>query len=217
MRTSKAHIIRILRTVLPIAAVLIVLAFFGIRGLAHHAMGIEVSSTSEMSKQVCSGNQKIKNAAAYAGNGPHKIYIGTESSVIQQQPLLTSYDQLVFHPDPTPQALQTFTSLQKDISPGSVAETSLVGCISRVNESNTGKTCDYDVGALHVYDAHYQLNVYVARTHKLIKSVKLTEQTPEQFACPQSVYFDPANNRQYLPYDETKLLETVKPLIQNKV
>lgn len=187
--------------------------------IAHSTAGYTVSDISQLGAHVCDGGQKIKNAGAYKGNPPHKMSIVEESSVIQTKPNLTDYNSVDSLTPPimlktNPALASKIYKFQQAIAGENVSDIQLVACISRTNEKDTGKICAYDTGNLHVYDTQYKLNVYVAKTHKLIKSATLKTTPVSQFACPSSVYYDPANNRQYLPYDELDLYNQVQPIAQ---
>jgi hypothetical protein len=211
---KKAALIRLI-----IALIVIVAAIGGIVFLViKHAQGIAINSTTDLGREVCDAGQKIKNAGSYKVGGNNKMYVGLESTVIQTKPNLTDYDEYQAVAPHTgmldKNALTVADNLRKLNSISNVSDAALVACLTRNNETNTGKTCEYTSHTLKVYDPHYQLNIYVAKTHKLLKSVAMPSQTLDSFICPSSIYFDPANDRQYLDVQQDKLYDTIKPFVQ---
>jgi hypothetical protein len=207
--------IRLVRIVLPATVLLVILAIVGTQNLIKKVGGVDVSNTTDLATQVCSGKQKIKNGAAYK-SVPHKIVLAEESAVVQQKPLLTSYDSVGLVPEHTPAGAKLYSQYLNQYSTSDYQDAQLVGCISRVSETNTGKTCTYDTGTLAVYDAKYHLNVYQPRTRKLVKSTDLTTMPVADFGCPTSVYYDRAAKRQYVSYDNTQVLTLAATLAESK-
>ncbi|HEX3568134.1 MAG TPA: hypothetical protein VHT70_00460 [Candidatus Saccharimonadales bacterium] len=198
-------------TLVVLVAGIIALIMF----VVHKTAGYRLDDVSKIGAHVCDGGEKIENAANYTGTAPHKMRIVEESSVIQTKPNLTDYSDigvtmnallLKTNPQQAQKQYQTLQSLHSN----DVSDTQLVGCISRSNETKTSQTCAYDTGTLAVYDTKYTLNIYTAKTHKLIKSTTLPTTPLSQFACPSSVYYDPANKRQYVPYDPNSLITAVQ-------
>lgn len=205
---------RIFMTVALSAIVLIASIIGLVQYLGHQVQGYQVDSMSQLGAHVCDAGQKIKNAADYKGNPPHKMSLVEESIVTQTKPNLTDYNPITLQRI-DPKAIAAFYKFQQTTLPKDVSDTQLVGCIWRSSETDTKRTCAYDSGTLHVYSAQYRIDIYTATTHKLLKSTDIKSMPTDSYICPSSIYYDPKNNRQYVPYDLTDLLKIVQPFAQS--
>lgn len=217
-KTARGRV-TIIATCAVAAVGIVALALF----VLHAAQGYTVKNIDDLTTHVCDGGQKIKNAAVYTGNAPHYMRVGIESAVLQVKPNLTAYPSIT-----TPQSSayvgsrnlqlteRQFKFLREDVT-GEAGQTQLVGCVSRVQESDAGQKCKYDTGTLEVFKAQYKLDVYVAKTHKLLQSTKLNAIPMDQFSCPPSVYYSLSAARVYVPYDSSQFLDILEPFVSGAV
>lgn len=181
--------------------------------------GVTVKDATELGQQACDAGQKIKNAAAYDGSKSQEMFLGVESPVVQQKPNLTDYGTATFQSPTTytPDNLKTLETTRKLDSlmqrgADDIPKIALIGCVTRTHEESAHKTCKFNTGTLDVYKATYELKVYEAKTHKLIKTATIPSISEADFTCPTSIYYSQSAKREYIPMVSEALMKEVSPL-----
>jgi hypothetical protein len=89
----------------------------------------------------------------------------------------------------------------------------LVACLDRINETPTGQTCQYDDGVtLTVYKPTYQLTVYEAKTHTLLKTMQINSFPTDE--CRSFIGYNAQTKRLYYGPSQAELIVALKPLVQ---
>jgi hypothetical protein len=146
----------------------------------------KVRNTRDL-RVVCNPGRAVDNTAAY------KLSSKVSPTALMVQGQLandTSYD------------LQTGEIKGADVASfattvASFKDVQLVACLTRTSETATAQTCSYPRGPLTVYQATYKMELYEAKTRKLIKTANISSEP--QFECPPSYQAVDAQNRVYIP------------------
>ena len=94
----------------------------------------------------------------------------------------------------------------------SFKDVQLVACLTRATETATTQTCTYPKGPLTIYQATYKMELYEAKTRKLVKSTSISPEP--QFECPKSYQQVDGQSRMYVPPSFVAVHQALAPLVK---
>jgi hypothetical protein len=168
-----------------------------------------VATPAAAARNICAAGQTVANAANYQAHalaGQPRTLLANQSVLISPDPKKTTYTPMTFT-----DGMKVSTA--KHLLIEKVETIQAVACLQRTDEVKTAKTCPYDTTTLTVYDPHYRLNVYAAKTRKLLASTNIASVPAASFVCPPSISYDSSTKRQYLPPDGALLEQALQPYL----
>jgi hypothetical protein len=94
----------------------------------------------------------------------------------------------------------------------SFKDVQLVACLSRTSETATSQTCTSSKGPLTVYQATYKMDLYEAKTRKLLKTADISAEP--QFDCPPSYKVVDGQDRAYVPPSFVAVHQELAPFVK---
>lgn len=161
----------------------------------------KVRNTRDL-RVVCNPGKAVENTAAYKLSSA----VSPTALMVQgPQPNDTSYD------------LQTDDIKGADLASfattvASFKDVQLVACLTRTSETATEQTCSYPKGTLTVYQAAYKMELYEAKTHKLVTSTEIAAEP--DFECAASYQVAEGQSRIYIPPSFVAVHQQLAPFVK---